>query len=229
MVKEYRKISHTFEKVKAENADFKNSSVEPSTVGIGEADSLQIKLNKMMTENELLRNESSELKAENERLNDVMSSWTKSSVSLNKLQESQKPVNDKSGLGFNVSEISSGETSTQSQLISEMLNKKGKVGIGYDRPESSKSGWLKNKLDKEKEKAGSKSFVQNQQRHGSRKIKSVWKKIQPRRDPIGQNIKPKLNRSHRTSAQTLMDYHTGKNVKVIQVWVPKGVILFGPK
>ncbi|KZV21336.1 hypothetical protein F511_13109 [Dorcoceras hygrometricum] len=110
----------------------------------------------------LLRNESSQLKAENERLNEVMSSWTKSSVSLNKLQESQKPVNDKSGLGFNVSESNSGETSTQSQLvyekfnkmrffkasvihdpcesiryddqISELLNKKGKAGIGYDRP-----------------------------------------------------------------------------------------------
>ncbi|KZV21225.1 hypothetical protein F511_20464 [Dorcoceras hygrometricum] len=150
-----------------------------------------------MTENELLRNESSELKAENERLNKVMSSWTKSLVSLKKLHESQKPINDKSSLGFNVSESSSGETSTQSQLvydkfkrmsfakasvihdpcesvryhdqISEPLHKKGKAGIGFDRPESSKSGWLKNRLDKEKAKAGSKSFVQNQQRRDSRK------------------------------------------------------------
>ncbi|KZV38124.1 hypothetical protein F511_42236 [Dorcoceras hygrometricum] len=113
--------------------------------------------------------------------------------------------------------------------ISEPLNKKGKAGIGYDRPESSKSGWLKNRIYKEKAKAGSKSFVQNQQRHGSRKVKSVWKKIQPRRDPVGQNIKSKLNRSHSTYAQTLMDYHTGKAVKVIQIWVPKGVIRSGPK
>ncbi|KZV53931.1 hypothetical protein F511_04522 [Dorcoceras hygrometricum] len=111
MVKEYRKLSHT--EVKAENDNLKNSTVEPSTVELGEADSFQIKLNKLMTENELLRNESSELKAENERLNEVMSSWKKSSVSLNKLQESQKPVNDKYGLGFNVSESSSGETSTR--------------------------------------------------------------------------------------------------------------------
>ncbi|KZV45729.1 hypothetical protein F511_44554 [Dorcoceras hygrometricum] len=64
MVKEYRKLSHTFEEVKAENADLKNSSLEPSTVELGEADSLQIELNKLMAENELLRNESSELKAE---------------------------------------------------------------------------------------------------------------------------------------------------------------------
>ncbi|KZV41322.1 hypothetical protein F511_16781 [Dorcoceras hygrometricum] len=54
--------------------------------------------------------------------------------------------------------------------ISELLNKKGKDGIGYDRPESSKSGWLKNRLDKEKAKDGSKSFAQNQQRRGCKKI-----------------------------------------------------------
>ncbi|KZV30782.1 hypothetical protein F511_37879 [Dorcoceras hygrometricum] len=59
--------------------------------------------------------------------------------------------------------------------ISELLNKKGKVGIGYERPESSKSGWLKNRLDKENEKAGSKSSVQNQQRCGSKKVN--WSKI----------------------------------------------------
>ncbi|KZV47940.1 hypothetical protein F511_38382 [Dorcoceras hygrometricum] len=106
--------------------------------------------------------------------------------------------------------------------ISELLNKKGKAGIGYDRPESPKSGWLKNRLDKEKAKAGSKSFVQNQQRRDFKKVKSEWRKVRPRRDLNGQNTKPKLNRSHNNSAQTLMDYHTGKTVKVIQVWVPKG-------
>ncbi|KZV34319.1 hypothetical protein F511_21412, partial [Dorcoceras hygrometricum] len=85
MVKEYRKLSHTFEEVKAGKADLKNSSVEPSTVELGEADSLQIEFNKLMAKNELLRNESSELKAENERLNEVMSSlmiWSKSTGSF---------------------------------------------------------------------------------------------------------------------------------------------------
>ncbi|KZV28162.1 hypothetical protein F511_13185 [Dorcoceras hygrometricum] len=59
---------------------------------------------------------SCELKSENERLNEVMSSWTKSSVSLSKLHETQKPLNDKSGLGFCVGESSSEGTSTQSDL-----------------------------------------------------------------------------------------------------------------
>ncbi|KZV41695.1 hypothetical protein F511_09429 [Dorcoceras hygrometricum] len=257
MVKEYRKVSHTFEEVKAENTDLKNSSVEPSTVELGEADSLQIELNKLKAENELLRSNSCELESEIEKLNSIMSSCTQSSISLDKLCEIQKLANDRTGLGFNTGERSSGETCTRSNLahdkfkkknfvkaslihdpcesvryddqILDLLNKKGKAGIGYDRPESSKSSWLKNRLDKEKAKAGSKSFVQNQQRRGSKKVKSEWKKFRPRRDLNGQNTKPKLNRSHSTYAQTLMDYHTGKAVKVIQVCVPKGVILSGPK
>ncbi|KZV43879.1 hypothetical protein F511_37328 [Dorcoceras hygrometricum] len=110
MVHEYKKLSQTFEEVKAENMDLKNSSVEPSTVQLGETDSLQIKLTKLKTENESLRLRSCELESENERLNLVMSSWTQSSVSLSKLHETQKPLNDKSGLGFNASESSSGET-----------------------------------------------------------------------------------------------------------------------
>ncbi|KZV40460.1 hypothetical protein F511_36398 [Dorcoceras hygrometricum] len=44
MVQEYRKISHTFDEVKAENMDLKNSSVEPSTAQLGETDSLQLEL-----------------------------------------------------------------------------------------------------------------------------------------------------------------------------------------
>ncbi|KZV34167.1 nuclear-pore anchor [Dorcoceras hygrometricum] len=178
------------EEVKAENDDLKNSSVEPSTVELGEDDSLKIELNKLMAENELLRNESSELKAEIEKLSLTMSSWRKSSASLDKLFGIQKPVSDRTDLGFNSSESSEGKTSTQSQLVydkfnkmsfvkdnviydycesmtyndqtSQKLNHKGKAGIDFQRPENSKPSWLKNKLDKDKAKAGSKSFVPNQ-------------------------------------------------------------------
>ncbi|KZV56162.1 hypothetical protein F511_16541 [Dorcoceras hygrometricum] len=221
MVKEYRKLSQTFEEVKAENDDLKNSSVEPSTVELGEADSLKMELSKLMAENELLRNESSELKAEIEKLNFTMSSWTKSSAYLDKLFGIQKPGSDKTGLGFNVSESSSGETSTQSQLVydkfnkmsfvkasvtydsyesmtyndqtSQKLNHKGKAGIGYQRPENSNLSWLKNKLDKDKAKTDSKSFAPNQPRRNSTKVKSGWRKVQPRRDLNGQNMKSTLN------------------------------------
>ncbi|KZV29201.1 hypothetical protein F511_37734 [Dorcoceras hygrometricum] len=185
------------EEVKAQNNDLKNSAAEPSTVELGKAGSLKIELSKLKTENELLRNESSELKAEIEKLNLTMSSWNKSSASLNKLFGIQKPVSDKTGLGFNSCESSEGETSTQSQLVydkfnkmsfvkanviydcyesityndqtSQKLNHNGKAGIGFQKPENSKPSWLKNKLDKDKAKAGRKSFVPNQSWRSSTK------------------------------------------------------------
>ncbi|KZV38117.1 microtubule-associated protein 70-4 [Dorcoceras hygrometricum] len=112
MVHEYRKLSQTFEEIKAENGCLKNGSVESSTAQLEDTDSLQTELSKLKIENDLLRTKSCELSSENEQLSQVMSSWTKSSVSLGKLHETQKPLNDKSGLGFSVGESSSGETST---------------------------------------------------------------------------------------------------------------------
>ncbi|KZV30772.1 hypothetical protein F511_40698 [Dorcoceras hygrometricum] len=179
MVHEYKKLSHTFEEVKAENIDLKNSSMEPRTVQLGETDSLQIELSKLKTENESLRLRSCELESEIENLNLIMSSWTLSSVSLYKPCETQKPANDRTGLGFNAGESSSVETCTQSNLAYDKFKKmnfvklKGKAGIDYVTPENSKSSWLKNRLDKENAKAGSNSFVQNQQRRGSRKINNI--------------------------------------------------------
>ncbi|KZV44728.1 hypothetical protein F511_34622 [Dorcoceras hygrometricum] len=127
-----------------------------------------------------------------------MSSWTKSSVSLSKLHETRKPLNDKSGLGFSVGESNLEGTSTQSYLAydkfkkmnfvkatvihnayesvkyddqtSGQLNQKGKAGIGYIRPENSKPSWLKIRLEKDKAKASSKSSVSNQSRRGSKKM-----------------------------------------------------------
>ncbi|KZV28063.1 hypothetical protein F511_27127 [Dorcoceras hygrometricum] len=109
MVHEYRKLSQTFEEIKAENGCLKNSSVESSTAQLEDTDILQTKLSKLKIENVLLRTKSCELSSENERLSQVMSSSTKSSISLRKLHETQKPLNDKSGLGFSVGESSSGK------------------------------------------------------------------------------------------------------------------------
>ncbi|KZV56725.1 hypothetical protein F511_25360 [Dorcoceras hygrometricum] len=123
------------------------------------------------------------------------------------LHETQKTLNDKTGLGFSVGESSSGETSTQSDLAdgkfkkmnfvkasvthdtcesvkyvdqyTGQLNYKGKAGIGYIRPENNKPSWLKNRLHKDKAKAGSKLSVLNQRRRGLKKVKSVWVKVQP--------------------------------------------------
>ncbi|KZV50346.1 hypothetical protein F511_39283 [Dorcoceras hygrometricum] len=195
MVHEYRKLSQTFKEINAENNVLKNSSVEPSIAQLGETDSLQTELSKMKIDNDSLIIKSCELSSENERLNHVMSSWTKSSVYLRKLHETQKPLDDKSGLGFSFGEISSEETSTQSNLANDQfkkmnfvkssvthdvcesvkyndqftgqLNHKGKNGIGYVKPENCKPSWLTNRLENDKAKVVPKSSILNQQRRGS--------------------------------------------------------------
>ncbi|KZV39393.1 hypothetical protein F511_23553 [Dorcoceras hygrometricum] len=199
MVREYRKLSRTFEEIKAENNGLKNSTAEPSTAQLGEFESLQTELSKLKIENDSLRAKSCELSSENERFNHVMSSWTKSSVSLSKLHETQKPLTDKSGLGFSFGENSSEETCTESDLASdkfkkikffkasvihdvcksvkcddqftEQLNHKGKNGIGYIKPENCRPSWLTNRIEKDKAKAVPKSSVLNQLRRGSTNAK----------------------------------------------------------
>ncbi|KZV42480.1 hypothetical protein F511_37551 [Dorcoceras hygrometricum] len=185
--------------------DFSNTefTLDSRTVQVEDTDSLQTELSKLKIENDLLRTKSCELSSENERLSQVMSPWTKSSLSLGNLHETQKTLNDKSGLGFSVGESSSGETSTQSDLAYDKFKKMNFVKaivipdacIGYTKPENCKPIWLKNRLEKDKAKAGSKPSVPNQQRRGSTKAKSVWIKVQPKRDLNGQSAKPKLKKS----------------------------------
>ncbi|KZV37067.1 hypothetical protein F511_19090 [Dorcoceras hygrometricum] len=55
---------------------------------------------------------------------------------------------------------------------SPKLNDNGKAGIGFSKPENSKPSWLKNKLDKDKAKAGRKPFVPNQPWRSSMKVVS---------------------------------------------------------
>ncbi|KZV35958.1 hypothetical protein F511_35118 [Dorcoceras hygrometricum] len=56
------------------------------------------------------------------------------------MHETQKPLNDKNGLGFNVGESSSGETSTQSDLADGKFKKMNfvKASVTHDTCESVK-------------------------------------------------------------------------------------------
>ncbi|KZV43129.1 hypothetical protein F511_07944 [Dorcoceras hygrometricum] len=56
---------------------------------------MQVVLSKLETENAELRSRSEEILYENQRLVDIISSWTKSSASLQKLQGAIKPSGDK--------------------------------------------------------------------------------------------------------------------------------------
>ncbi|KZV21164.1 hypothetical protein F511_24728 [Dorcoceras hygrometricum] len=238
MVKEYRKLSHSFEEAKAENMSLKSSSAESSSDELEDADILKTELSKLQAENELLRNEISELKAEVSKSTVEMSSWNKANLSLQKLYESQKQASDKTGIGFNNSEFCEGETSTQSRPAhdkfnkmsfvkadmiynylesvkydnqnSPKLNENGKAGIGFSKPERFKPNWLKNRLDKDKAKSSQKPFVHNQSWHNSKKVKSGWKKFQQMRDQHDHYMKPKLKRTARDFAHTFVDPRSGK-------------------
>ncbi|KZV36943.1 hypothetical protein F511_25768, partial [Dorcoceras hygrometricum] len=181
----------------------------------------------------------------------------KANITLQKICENQKQASDKTGIGFNDSEFCEGESSTQSRPAydkfnkmsfvkadmiynclesvkydnqnSPKLNENGKAGIGFSKPESSKPNWLKNRLDKDKAKTSQKPFVPNQSRHNSKKVKSGWNKFQQRRDQYDHNMKPKLKRTARDFAHSFVDPRSGKTVRIVQIWVPKGVIQSGPK
>ncbi|KZV49124.1 hypothetical protein F511_43675 [Dorcoceras hygrometricum] len=257
MVKEYRKLSHSFEEAKAENMSLKSSSAESSSDELEDVDILKTELSKLQAENEMLKDETSELKAEIQELNKLVGSWNHSSQVLHKLSVYQKQASDKTGIGFNNSEFCEGESSTQSRSAYEKFNKmsfvkadmmynclesvkydnqnspklneNGKAGIGFSKPERFKPNWLKNRLDKHKAKASQKPFVPNQSWHNSKKVKSGWKKFQQRRDQYDQNMKPKLKRPARDFTHTFVDPRSGKTVRIVQIWVPKGVIQSGTK
>ncbi|KZV28630.1 hypothetical protein F511_30352 [Dorcoceras hygrometricum] len=127
MVKEYRKLSHSFEEAKAENISLKSSSAESSSDEQEDADILKTDLSKLQAENEMLRNEISELKAEVAKSTVELSSWNKANITLQKICENQKQASDKTGIGFSDSEFCKGESSTQSRPAYDKFNKMGFV------------------------------------------------------------------------------------------------------
>ncbi|KZV23716.1 hypothetical protein F511_07193 [Dorcoceras hygrometricum] len=209
----------------------KSSSAESSSDELEDVDILKTELSKLQAENELLRNEISELKAEVAKSTVEMSSYNKANITLQKLCERQKQAGDKTGIGFSNTDMiyKCLESVKYDNQNSPKLNENGKAGIGFPKPERFKPNWLKNILDKDKAKASPKPFVPNQSWHNSKKVKSGWKKFQQRRDQYDHHKKPKLKRTARDFAHTFVDPRSGKTVRIVQIWVPKGVIQSGPK
>ncbi|KZV35469.1 DNA excision repair protein ERCC-6-like [Dorcoceras hygrometricum] len=106
------------------------------------------------------------------------------------------------------------ESIEHNDQISGKMNHESKNGFEYVRPENNKPSWLRNRLVKVK--AHFETSVPNQQRRGSMKAKSGWKKVHPQRNLNGQTVKSNHNKFHNISARTLVDTHTRRTVKVIQ-------------
>ncbi|KZV54962.1 hypothetical protein F511_37071 [Dorcoceras hygrometricum] len=119
------------------------------------------------------------------------------------------------------------ESIEHNDKISRKMNHESENGFGYVKPENNKPSWLRNRFVNMK--ADFKTSVPNQQRRGSMKVKSGWKKVHHQRNLNGQSTKSNHNRFHNVYARTVVDTHTRRTVKVIQVWIPKGLIQSGPK
>ncbi|KZV22817.1 spindle pole body component 110-like [Dorcoceras hygrometricum] len=110
MVQEYKKLSQSFEEVKAEK---ESCSHKAELVSSSE---MQAALSMLATENDDLRSRSEEMLNENQRLAGIISSWTRSSTSLDKLHGAMKPSGDKTELDYDGSDSSIAETSYNPQL-----------------------------------------------------------------------------------------------------------------
>ncbi|KZV49148.1 tRNA pseudouridine(38/39) synthase-like [Dorcoceras hygrometricum] len=73
-------------------------------------------LSKLITENDELRSGSQEMLNENQRLAKIISSWTKSSASLDKLHGAMKPSGDRSELRYGSYDSNTAETSCIPQM-----------------------------------------------------------------------------------------------------------------
>ncbi|KZV35271.1 hypothetical protein F511_42210 [Dorcoceras hygrometricum] len=107
LVLEYKKLSQSFEEVKAKKESCANKAELVSS------SDMQATLSKLATENDELRRRSEEMFNEKQRLASIIRSWTKSSAFLNKLHGAMKPTGDKSGLGYDGNDSSSAEISLQ--------------------------------------------------------------------------------------------------------------------
>ncbi|KZV25173.1 two-component sensor histidine kinase bacteria [Dorcoceras hygrometricum] len=95
MFLEYKKLSQSFEEVKAEKESCANKA-EPVS-----SSDMQAALSKLVTENDELRSRSQESLYENQQLAGIISSWTRSSASMEKLHGAMNSSGDKTGLSCN--------------------------------------------------------------------------------------------------------------------------------
>ncbi|KZV47729.1 trigger factor-like protein TIG, Chloroplastic [Dorcoceras hygrometricum] len=129
MVHEYKKLSQSFEEVKAERR------------------AVLIKLSW-----------SQEMLNENQRLAEIIRSYTKSSASLDKLHGAMKPSGDRSRLGYARDSLK--RHTDEIKIAAKPSIWQGRFcGLGYNAPEKPRESWLKKRVEQltGKPKSGGKS------------------------------------------------------------------------
>ncbi|KZV19386.1 hypothetical protein F511_04247 [Dorcoceras hygrometricum] len=103
------------------------------------SDDLQTALSKLKTENDDLRSRSQDMIDENLCLAEIISSWTKSSGSLQRLHGAMEPSSNKIGLGYETDESNVAETSTHPKMDKPKLQTINFVKSSLGQPEEYKS------------------------------------------------------------------------------------------
>ncbi|KZV30982.1 hypothetical protein F511_15872 [Dorcoceras hygrometricum] len=134
IVLEYKKFSQSFKEFKAEEESCATSAE------LAGSSAMQDALSKLENENAELKNRTEEMLYKNQRLADMISSWTKSSSSLQKLQGATKQSGDKTGLGYYSNESSTSETSSNPSLGGTMFKTMNFVKSGREKFAGTKSG-----------------------------------------------------------------------------------------
>ncbi|XP_073131449.1 uncharacterized protein [Henckelia pumila] len=116
MVNEYHMLSHKFDEVRTNRKSSTDKSDQSNSDEYTGSDSLKAQISLLMTENNDMRSQLQETLSENQILTDLVNSWNKASISLDKLTGMQKQAGDKSGLGYSMNEGSSSISTTQSFL-----------------------------------------------------------------------------------------------------------------
>ncbi|XP_073137871.1 uncharacterized protein [Henckelia pumila] len=115
MANEYQKLSFAFDEVKAKKKDLQDNSTELSFEQSVEISCLEAEIAMIKTENEQLKINIMNFTVEKQRMDDLVSSWNRSSSTLTEMHDSQRPLNDKTGLGYGKT-VETGESSTLPKL-----------------------------------------------------------------------------------------------------------------
>ena len=226
MVIEYKKLADSLNenKLKSDSLNFSKQNDEINV--------LQNRVSELAAENVILKAAAQSTSIENKRLNYIFKSWTKSGNILQQLHGQQRPDGCKSGLGFvekNPEEpktklfknktffVKKGAADETADIHADQTsqNEKESDTVNYVQPADSMSSWLK-PMKPKKIRCPVLETGQTSRRLPSQKYFSKIKKS------LAGGI---ADRQKRFKTLKMLN---GRSIRIIQVWIPKGLMNLGP-
>ncbi|XP_073152552.1 uncharacterized protein [Henckelia pumila] len=115
MANEYHQLSLAFDEVRAKQKDLQDNSTELSFEQSVEISCLETEIVVLRTKNEQLKIDIKNLTTEKHNMDEIIRSWNKYSSLLTEMNDSQRPLHDKTGLGFGKT-VETSESSTLPKL-----------------------------------------------------------------------------------------------------------------